>query len=344
MIVVMKEKASVSDIARVISKIESFGIQPHPSRGAHQTVIGVVGAAGSGLESELSTIEQLPGVDQIMPITKSFKLVSREFKPESTVVRVNGISVGGKDIVVMAGPCAVESQEQIVATARGVRKAGARVLRGGAFKPRTSPYSFQGHGENGLKMLLEAKRETGLAIVTEVISPDLVPLVAKYADILQVGARNMQNYALLEAVGRIRKPVLLKRGLMSTVEELLLAAEYVLSNGNGSVMLCERGIRTFEKATRNTLDISAIPVIKHSSHLPVVVDPSHATGHREYISATAKAAVAAGADAIIVEVHPSPDEALSDGSQSLTLPEFESLMKELAPVAQAVGRRLVLDG
>ncbi len=340
MIVVMKRKASVSDIARVISRIESLGLKPHPSRGAHQTIIGVVGSDGSGLESELASLELMPGVEQALPVAKSFKLVSREFKPDPTVVKVNGISVGGPDLVVIAGPCAVESLEQIVATAKGVRDAGARVLRGGAFKPRTSPYSFQGHGEKGLEMLLEAKRATGLAIVTEVMSPELVPLVAKYADILQVGARNMQNYALLEAVGRIRKPVLLKRGLMSTVEELLLAAEYVLSNGNGAVMLCERGIRTFEKATRNTLDIAAVSVIKHSSHLPVVVDPSHATGHREYVASAAKAAVAAGADAIMVEVHPAPEEAMSDGEQSLSLDEFRDMMRELVPIASAVGRRL----
>ena len=282
----------------------------------------------------------MPGVAQVSPISKSFKLVNREFKPDPTIVHINGVSVGGDEFVVMAGPCSVENPEQIMSTARAIREAGATVLRGGAFKPRSSPYSFQGLGEEGLKLLRAAREETGLAVVTEVISPEYVPLVGRYADILQIGARNMQNYALLEAVGKQRKPVLLKRGLMSTVEELLLAAEYILSNGNSQVMPCERGIRTFERATRNTLDISAVPVIKQASHLPVIVDPSHATGHVEYVPSMARAAVAAGADGIIVEVHPSPKDALSDGAQSLTFDQFREMMDELQPLVEAMGRRM----
>jgi len=340
MIVVMKPDATVTEISGVIRKIEDAGLQPRPSHGTDQTVIGIIGA---DRQVEQSDIASLPGVAQVTPITKSFKLVNREFKRDSTQIDVEGVTVGGEEVVVMAGPCSVESAEQIMSTAHAVRDAGATVLRGGAFKPRTSPYSFQGLGEEGLKHLLAAKRETGLAIVTEVMSPPQVPLVIRYADILQIGARNMQNYALLEAVGKVRKPVLLKRGMMSTIEELLLAAEYILSNGNSQVMFCERGIRTFERATRNTLDICAVPAIKQSSHLPVIVDPSHATGRRAFVAATAKAAVAAGADGIIVEVHPAPAKALSDGDQSLTFDQFQRLMDELAPVAAAVGRRITRD-
>jgi len=338
MIVVMNEGATLADISRVIRKVEELGLKPLPSHGARQTVIGIIGAAP---HLDLSELADLPGVAQINPLDRSFKLVNREFKPEPTVVSVDGVAVGGHDFVVMAGPCSVESSEQLLDTARHIVAQGASILRGGAFKPRTSPYSFQGLGEEGLRILLAAKRETGLPIVTEVMAPELVPLVGKYADILQVGARNMQNYALLEAVGKTRQPVLLKRGLMSKVEELLLAAEYIMSNGNGQVMLCERGIRTFETATRNTLDISAIPVIKEMSHLPVIVDPSHATGRRFAVAAAARAAVAAGADGIIVEVHPAPDEALSDGDQSLTFGEFDAMMADLRPIAEAVGRRIV---
>jgi 3-deoxy-7-phosphoheptulonate synthase len=337
MIVVMKPGAAVSEISGVIRRIEELGLQPHPSHGADQTVIGIIGA---NQDTPLERISEMPGVAQVTPVTKSLKLVSREFKPEASVVHINGVSVGGEEFIVMAGPCAVESHEQVLTTARAVRAAGARVLRGGAFKPRTSPYSFQGLGEEGLRILRAAKHDTGLAIVTEVMSPDLVPMVCKYADILQIGARNMQNYALLEAAGKVRKPVLLKRGMMSTIEELLLAAEYIVSNGNTQVMLCERGIRTFEKATRNTLDISAVPVIKELSHLPVIIDPSHASGVRAYIPALSRAAVAAGADGIIVEVHPSPADALSDGKQSLHFSEFRDLMAQLRRVAVAVDRRV----
>ncbi len=322
----------------VIRRIESMGLTPRPSHGTRQTIIGIIGAQQ---DPALSEIASLPGVEQVSPITRSFKLVNREFKPEPTVVKVNGLSIGGDEIAVMAGPCSVESREQLLATAEAVRDAGAVVLRGGAFKPRTSPYSFQGLGEEGLKLLREAREATGLMVVTEVTSPELVPLVGRYADILQIGARNMQNYALLEAVGRQRKPVLLKRGMMSTVEEMLLAAEYILSNGNNQVMPCERGIRTFEKATRNTLDLSAVAVVKQLSHLPVIVDPSHATGHREYVIPMARAAVAAGADGIMVEVHPDPEKALSDGAQSLTFEGFKELMDAIRPVAEAMGKRLV---
>jgi len=341
MLVVMKSGASVAEIGAVIKSIEALGLKPHPSRGPEQTIVGVIGGEENPRLSELADMR---GVEQVVPITKSFKLVNREFKPGRTVVKVNGVTIGGENIVVMAGPCAVESRDQILATAAAVKEAGAHILRGGAFKPRTSPYSFQGLGEEGLKLLAEARDATGLPIITEVTSPELVDLVGKYADILQVGARNMQNYALLEAVGKVRKPVLLKRGMMSTIEELLLAAEYILSNGNSQVLLCERGIRSFEKATRNTLDISAVPVIKKNSHLPVIVDPSHGTGHREFVPAAARAAVAAGADGIIVEVHPSPENALSDGIQSLSFAEFRDMMKEIDPIALAVGRRVQRAG
>ncbi len=339
MIIVMKQSASVAEISGVIRAIETAGLKARPSHGARETIIGVIGAARSAAIEQIGT---MPGVAQMTPVSKSFKLVNREFKPENTVIKVNGVSIGGDEFVVMAGPCSVESSEQLKSAARAVRAAGGRVLRGGAFKPRTSPYSFQGMGEEGLKILLAAKAETGLPIVTEVMAPDLVPLVCRYADILQIGARNMQNYSLLEAVGRVKKPVLLKRGMMSTVEELLLAAEYILANGNNQVMFCERGIRTFEKATRNTLDICAVPVIKQCSHLPVIVDPSHATGRRDLIAATSRAAVAAGADGIIVEVHPSPETALCDGDQSLHFDEFEKMMDELRPIAEAVGRRMAV--
>jgi 3-deoxy-7-phosphoheptulonate synthase len=337
MIVVMKSDATMSDISSVIKSLESMGYKPHPTRGADRTIIGVVDARQG---ADFSQIESTPGVEQVIPITKAYKMVSREFRPENTIVNINGVAVGGSEFVVMAGPCAVEHRDQVLTAARAVKKAGASILRGGAFKPRTSPYSFQGLGEEGLKILLAAKRETGLPVVTEVISPELVPLVSEYADVLQIGARNMQNYALLEAVGKIRKPVLLKRGMMSTVEELLMAAEYVLSNGNQQVILCERGIRTFENSTRNTLDISAVPVIKRNSHLPIIVDPSHAAGHTEFVAALALAAVAAGADGLIVEVHPCPETAWCDGVQSLSIESFNEMMTRIRAVAKAMGRPL----
>jgi 3-deoxy-7-phosphoheptulonate synthase len=337
MLVVMQKEATVSQIGAVLEKTEALGLNPHPSRGPDQTIIGVVGGED---HPDFSSIQALSGVESLLSLSNKYKLVSREFKGESTVVNVLGVPIGGRDFVVMAGPCAVESREQILATARAVGKKGARILRGGAFKPRTSPYSFRGLGVEGLELLAEARRETGLPIITEVTSPKLVDAVAQHADVLQIGARNMQNYALLEAAGQVRKPVMLKRGMMSTIEELLLAAEYIHSNGNNQIILCERGIRSFERATRNTLDISAIAVLKEKSHLPVIVDPSHAVGHRPYVASAALAAAAAGADGIIVEVHPSPDDALSDGAQSLSFEDFAGLMDSLIPVAQAVGRSL----
>ena len=342
MLVVMKPDATMSEISGVIKAIESLGFKPHPTRGSDRTIVGVTEAIGS---VDLGFLEKTDGVDQVLPISKAYKMVSREFKQENTVVKVGGVAadgvdVGGPNFVVIAGPCAVESYEQVSTTARAVHDTGARILRGGAFKPRTSPYSFQGMGEEGLKILAAARQETGLPVVTEVMTPDLVGLVAEYADILQIGARNMQNYALLEAVGSIRKPVLLKRGMMSTVEELLMAAEYILSNGNTQVILCERGIRTFEKATRSTLDISAIPVIKRNSHLPVIVDPSHAAGFVDIIPSMALAATAAGADGIIVEVHPSPCDALCDGKQSLSFDQFGAMMKSIDLVTRAINRPL----
>lgn len=339
MLVIMKPDAAVAEISGVIKAIESMGLRPHPNRGADRTIIGVVEAGGG---ADLSFLKESAGVDQVIPINKAYKMVSREFKPDNTVVNAGGVAIGGDRFVVMAGPCAVETHDQVMSTARAVAEGGGRILRGGAFKPRTSPYSFQGLGEEGLKILLAAKGETGLPIVTEVIAPDLVGLVCEYADILQVGARNMQNYALLEAVGSVRKPVLLKRGMMSTVEELLMAAEYIVSSGNSQVILCERGIRTFERATRNTLDISAVPVIKRNSHLPIIVDPSHAAGYVDIIPALSLAAVASGADGIIVEVHPSPCDALCDGNQSLTFEQFNGMMDDIRAVATALGRPLAV--
>jgi 3-deoxy-7-phosphoheptulonate synthase len=337
MIVVMKQGATHAQIVNVTARIEQMGCQAHISEGKERTIIGIVGN-GRSLVSE--QIERMDGVERTVPVLRPFKLASCEFHPENSVFSINGVTVGGKKLVVMAGPCAVESREQVLEAARSVKDAGASILRGGAFKPRTSPYSFQGLGEEGLHYLAEARRETGLAVVTEVMAPEQVPLVTTYADILQVGARNMQNYALLHAVGEAQRPVLLKRGMMSTIEELLMAAEYILSHGNERIMLCERGIRTFEPYTRNTLDINAVPLLKQLTHLPVIVDPSHGTGKWELVSAVSRAAVAAGADGLIVEVHPHPSRALSDGAQSLKPDTFIQLMGELRAIAQAVGREL----
>ncbi len=337
MIIVMKAGASMKETSAVLKAIEDNGLKPHMSKGEETTVIGVIGDERKVDAAHFST---LPGVERVIPILKPFKLASRDFQSKDTVVKVNGVSIGAGHFTVMAGPCAVESLEQTVETAKRVKKAGAVILRGGAFKPRSSPYSFQGLGKKGLEILAAARKETGLAVVTEVMSVEDVPLVGEYADILQVGARNMQNFNLLDACGRQPKPVLLKRGMMSTIEELLLSAEYILSRGNRGVILCERGIRTFEKYTRNTLDISAVPVVKKLSHLPIVLDPSHAAGVRDYVSALAKASVAAGADGMIIEVHPQPEKALCDGQESLTPDEFEALMGEIRPIAKAVGRNL----
>jgi 3-deoxy-7-phosphoheptulonate synthase len=337
MVVVMKKSAKESDIARVLAKIELVGCNAHLSKGKIRTIVGVVGE-NRGVDP--SVFESLEGVERVVPLLGPFKLASRDFRSEDTVFSIDGSQIGGKKIIVIAGPCAVESKEQIVETALAVKKAGATALRGGAFKPRTSPYSFQGLGEEGLKLLALARDMAGLAVVTEVMTPEQVPLVSQYADVLQVGARNMQNFALLHAVGESHKPVLLKRGLMSTIEEFLNAAEYILSHNNPRVILCERGIRTFETYTRNTLDINAIPVLKSLSHLPVIVDPSHATGKREYVGAVSRASIAAGADGLIVEVHPDPENALSDGAQSLRPQEFEEFMQDISRVAEAMGREI----
>jgi 3-deoxy-7-phosphoheptulonate synthase len=337
MIVVMKPGATNAQIVNVTARIEQMGCRAHISEGKERTIIGIVGN-GRPLDGE--QIERMDGVERTVPVLRPFKLASREFHPESSVFPINGVTVGGKKLVIMAGPCAVEGQEQLMEAARMVKSAGATILRGGAFKPRTSPYSFQGLGEEGLRYLAAARRETGLAVVTEVMAPEQVPLVTTYADILQIGTRNMQNYALLHAVGEAQRPVLLKRGMMSTIEELLMSAEYILSHGNERVMLCERGIRTFEPYTRNTLDINAVPLLKQLTHLPVIVDPSHGTGKWELVPAVSRAAVAAGADGLIIEVHPHPSHAMSDGAQSLKPDTFEQLMAELRAVALAVGRDL----
>jgi len=335
MIIIMKMGASQEEIQGVVQRVESVGYRTHLSQGEERTIIGVIGDERP-LDKE--SLGRMLGVERIVPILRPFKLASRDFHPSDSVFQINGHSIGSQKIIVMAGPCAVESREQIIETAFKVKEAGAHLLRGGAFKPRTSPYSFQGLGEEGLRYLADAREATGLAVVTEVMSPEQVPLVAHYADVLQVGTRNMQNYALLHAVGEAMMPVLLKRGLMSTIEELLMSAEYILSHGNERVILCERGIRTFETYTRNTLDINAVPVLKELTHLPVMVDPSHATGKWHLVGAASKAAVAAGADGLIIEVHPNPEMAVSDGAQSLKPDRFAELMIQLKPVAEAVGR------
>jgi len=335
MIVIMQPDATVAQIGAVLRACQERDLRPVPNHGTERTVIGVIHA---DQRTDLSDVAALPGVDQVTPVSKALQLVSREFRDEATVVHAGGVAIGGPEFVVMAGPCSVETEEQIHACAQQVAACGGRILRGGAYKPRTSPYSFQGLGEEGLQLLTAAGRAAGLPTVTEVMHPDLVETVARYADILQIGARNVQNYALLSAVGRVRKPVLLKRGMMSTIEELLMAAEYILAGGNGQVILCERGIRTFETSVRNTLDVSAVPVIKSQSHLPVILDPSHAAGKREFVPALALASLAAGADGIMIEMHPVPEEAYSDGRQSLDFPAFAQLMDTLRPVGEALGR------
>ena len=343
MIVVMSKDCGDKEAAEVIRRLEAAGVTAHLSRGVERTVIGVLGTSPALLELR-DTLQLLPGVEQVVPITKPYKLSSREFQPENTVIKLGEHSIGGDELVVMAGPCAVETEEQAVSTARAVKAAGATILRGGAFKPSTSPYGFRGLGEEGLKLLAQAKQETGLPLVTEVLTPGDIELVLRYADILQVGARNMQNFILLDEVGKAKKPVLFKRGLSATIEEWLLAAEYILSQGNREVILCERGIRTFETYTRNTLDISAIPTIHKLSHLPIIADPSHGTGRWDLVTPLALAAVAAGANGVMIEVHPSPETALKDGPQSLTFENFDKLMTQLAPVAAAAGRRIAGKG
>jgi len=337
MIIVLKPHATEAEVAQVIRKIESFGLAAHISKGTERTIIGAIGDERVLQEGQL---EAFPFVEKVLPVLKPYKLASREFRPEGSVVNVDGVLVGGRRVVVMAGPCAVEGREGLMETARSVKTAGGHILRGGAYKPRTSPYTFQGLGEEGLKYLAEAKRETGLPIVTELMDTREASVVYEYADLVQIGARNMQNFKLLKEVGSRQKPVLLKRGMSSTVKELLLAAEYIMSEGNYDVILCERGIRTFEDATRNTLDLSVVPLIKQLSHLPVIVDPSHATGKWDLVPPMALAAVAAGADGIMVEVHPRPEEALSDGPQALLPSTFAKLMNDLGTLASAVGRTL----
>ncbi len=335
MIIVMRHDASEAQIAAVVREVERHGLRCHPSMGEERTVIGVIGSNPFALKDHFV---EAPGVAEVIPITKPFKLSNREFRPRDTQIRIGEADVGGDQLWVVAGPCSVESEETYLSTAHAVKAAGAHALRGGAFKPRTSPYTFQGLGRDGLQILARARAQTGLPVVSEVLAPaDLEP-VAEVADVIQIGARNMQNFALLSEVGRLRKPVLLKRGMSSTIEEWLLSAEYVLSQGNYEVILCERGIRTFETYTRNTLDLNAVPLVRELSHLPLIVDPSHGTGRRSLVTAMALAGVAAGANGLLIEVHPHPESALSDGPQSLTLDGFRSLMEKLRPVAEAVGK------
>jgi 3-deoxy-7-phosphoheptulonate synthase len=337
MIIIMKMKTAQENIDAVVTRVEREGFQTHLSKGEERTIIGII---GDERKLDRGAINRMEGVDRVVPVLRPFKLASRDFQPEDSKISINGHVFGDRKVIVMAGPCSIESLEQMMETAVAVRGAGAHLLRGGAFKPRTSPYTFQGMGEEGLKILAQVREKTGLHVITEVMAPEQVDLVAKYADVLQIGTRNMQNYALLNAVGKSNMPVLLKRGMMNTIEELLMSAEYIMSNGNHNVILCERGIRTFEKYTRNTLDINAVPVLKELTHLPVVVDPSHATGKWTLVKAAGKAAVAAGADGLIVEVHPNPAEALSDGEQSLKPHRFAEMMAEVKRVAEAVGRTI----
>ena len=339
-IIVLGSEATEEDIRHIIKKLEGRGLQAHISKGTERTIIGVIGDTSKVTEEEEDSFRAASGVENVVRIVKPFKLASREFKKENTIITVRGIEIGGRKIPVMAGPCAVENKTILTGIAEKVKSSGAMFLRGGAFKPRTSPYAFQGLGEEGLQYLAEAREKTGLPIITEIMDPRDMDVITRYTDIIQIGARNMQNFRLLLEVGTSEKPVLLKRGLASTIKEWLMSAEYIMSRGNHNVMLCERGIRTFETATRNTLDLSAVPVLKQLTHLPVVVDPSHGVGKRDLVAPMAKAAVAAGADALIIEVHTNPEEAMSDGDQSLKPDQFDRLMKELKPVAEAVGREI----
>lgn len=337
MMIIMQTDATEKDITAVVRRVEDNGLTAHLSKGEERTVIGIVGDGRAIFKDQFL---HLPGVDRVIPISRPYKLASREFIPENSMFPLDGVKVGDNGIVVIAGPCSVEGRSQLLETAIAVREAGAHALRGGAFKPRTSPYSFQGLGEAGLEMLAEAREITGMPVVTEIMAPEHIPLLTRYADVLQVGARNMQNYALLNAVGESQHPVLLKRSMMASIEEMLMAVEYILSHGNRRVMLCERGIRTFETATRNTTDINAVPVLKSLTHLPVILDPSHSTGHWEYVAAIARAGVAAGADGLIVEVHTNPSEAKSDGPQSLKPERFAEMVTQVRAVSEAVGRSL----
>jgi len=359
MIVVMKQHCDEEAIEHVLSFLKNHGLSGHPSRGVERTIIGVLGAVGpagtpgsiGGINPGLGeAMESLPCVESVIRVSKPYKLASREFHPEDTLVNVpvpcvssGAVSIGDDSVVMMAGPCTVESEKQLMTTAQAVREAGAVILRGGAFKPSTSPYGFRGLGEEGLRLLAKARSEFGLAVITEVMTPTDVPMVCEYADILQIGTRNMQNYMLLDEVGRASKPAVLKRGMSATIEEWLLAAEYILSQGNRNVILCERGIRTFEKVTRNTMDISAIPLIKQLSHLPIISDPSQGTGRRDLVTPLSLASIAAGTDGLLIEVHPNPDEALKDGAQSLTIQQFQELMPQVLAVTQAIGRNVVIE-
>ena len=340
MVVVMQERATDEQVQQVIAQLTEMGFDVHRSTGALRTVLGAV---GGNRQFDTRLLEVFEGVQEVVRITEPYKLAGRTFKPENTVVSVGDVRIGGDEVIVMAGPCSAESEEQVEASAAAVRRAGAKVLRGGAFKPRSSPYSFQGMGEEGLRLLKSAADRHNLKLVSEVMDLSQIELISKYADILQVGARNMQNFTLLRELGRSRTPILLKRGISATIEEWLLSAEYILAGGNMNVMLCERGIRTFESYTRNTLDISAIPVIHKLSHLPIVADPSHGSGRRDMVPAMARAAVAAGADGLIIEVHTDPDHALSDGAQSLYPNQFDRLMAELRIIAPAIGRAICLE-
>ena len=337
MIIVMESHASDADVQHVVERIRELGFTAHLSKGVERTIIGVIGDERLFKKEQFSL---LPRVENVIPILKPYKLTSRDFQSNDSIIKVNGVDIGGKNIVVIAGPCSVESEEQLMFTAEAVKASGAKLLRGGAYKPRTSPYAFQGLGENGLKLLLKAKERTGLGIVTEVMEANEVELVAEYADMLQVGARNMQNTKLLRAISKLQKPVLLKRNFSATLNEFLMSAEYILTGGNHQVVLCERGIRTFVDYTRNTLDLNIIPAVKQLSHLPIIVDPSHGTGRHDLIIPMSRAAIAAGADGLIVEVHPNPPEAFSDGEQSLTPNNFKQLMNEIKLVGEAVGRSM----
>ncbi len=339
MMIIMKSNATPQQVENVIASVKDAGLNVHLSQGVEATIIGAIGETHN-IPTE--RFESLDGVDIVQRITQPYKLASRQFHPENTILPIDGFTVGGEEIAIIAGPCSVESRSQIIETAIAVKEAGASALRGGVFKPRTSPYSFQGLGEEGLELLAEAREKTGLPIVVEIMSQVQLDLMVKYVDVLQVGARNMQNFNLLRAIGESRTAVLLKRGLSATVEELLMSAEYILAGGNARVMLCERGIRTFETSTRNTTDINAIPVLKSQTHLPVILDPSHSTGLSDYVAAIARAGIAAGADGLIVEVHPDPAKAVSDGKQSLRPEKFAEMVKQVGQIAQIMGRRLAV--
>lgn len=339
-IIVLNPKATEEDLKRIVRKLERRGLKANVSKGTERTIIGVIGDTSKITEEEENTIRVMPGVEDVMRILKPYKLASRDFKSEDTIINVKGEMIGGRKIHVIAGPCAVENKTMMTNIAEKVKEAGATFIRGGAFKPRTSPYSFQGLGEEGLKYLSYASKKTGLPVVTELMDPRDINIVKKYADIIQIGARNMQNFRLLLEVGKCKKPVLLKRGLSATIKEWLMAAEYIMSKGNQNVILCERGIRTFETSTRNTLDLSAVPVLKQLTHLPVIVDPSHGVGKWSLVAPLAKAAIAVGADGLMIEVHTNPEEAMSDGEQSLRPSDFKKLMDELKPIALAIGREI----